>query len=111
MEKENQSLNQKIINLEKNLEKEKEERMKQEINLEKQVINLEKNLEKEKEERIQENDNLKNKIDVCECKIGMICYRDLIKDIINYSFDYFKFSKDDDDYLSQKVFKLKRIMI
>lgn len=110
MEKENQSLNQKIINLEKNLEKEKEERMKQLINLEKHVINLEKNLEKEKEDRIQENDNLQNKIDVCECKIGMICYRDLIKDIINYSFDYFKFSKDDDDYLSKKVFKLKRII-
>ena len=27
-----------------------------------------------------DNDELKNRIDICETKISMICYRDLIKD-------------------------------
>ena len=38
-------------------------------------------------------DDLRNRIDICETKINMICYRDLIKDIINYSFKYFNVEK------------------
>ena len=33
----------------------------------------------------------------------MICYRDLIKDIINYSYDFFKLPKDGETNLWNKV--------
>ena len=71
LEKENKSLLQEIENMKKLFEeKDKlfEERIIQERRRNQQIV-----------------DNLENKIDVCEEKIGMICYRDLIKDIISYS--------------------------
>lgn len=52
-------------------------------------------------------DNLENRIDICKAKIGMIWYRDLIKDIISYSYDFFKLPKDGETNLWNKIKRIK----
>ena len=88
LEKENKSLLQEIENMKKLFEeKDKlfEERIIQERRRNQQIVdNLENRIIQERRRNQQIVDNLENRIDVCEAKIGMICYRDLIKDIINY---------------------------
>ena len=65
-------------------------------------------IEKEIEDLKKANDNLTNRLDICETKINMICYRDLIKDIINYSFEYFNVSSSLGKNLWSKVIGIKR---
>ena len=65
-----------------NLTKQIEELKKKNEELSKEVENL-------KMEGLKKESELNNRIDILETKINMICYRDMIKDIINYSFDYF----------------------
>ena len=55
-------------------------------------------------------DNLENKIDICEIKISMICYRDLIKEIINYSCDFFGLQIKDENTLWNKVIGLQKLL-
>ena len=57
-----------------------------------------------------DNDELKNRIDICETKISMICYRDLIKDIINYSFKYFNITLKGKNGLLNKVNGIKDLL-
>lgn len=52
-------------------------------------------------------DNLENRIDICEAKIGMIWYRDLIKEIISYSYVFFKLPKDGETNLWNKIKRIK----
>ena len=56
-------------------------------------------------------DELENRIDICETKIGMICYRDLIKDIIDYSFKYFKVPIKGENNLWNKVQGITELLI
>lgn len=58
--------------------------------LERQNKLLNKTMEETVVEYNKNINDLNNKISILETKISMICYRDLIKDIINYSFSYFK---------------------
>lgn len=56
-------------------------------------------------------DYYQNKIDILESQIGMICYRDLIKDLINYSFNYFKCHENKNYALWKKVKSIKNKII
>ena len=107
----NQKLHEEINEMKTKLEKFQQELAKEKSEknkLKQKIEQLENNLEKERDERKLESDNLNNKIDICQCNIGMICYRDLIKDIINYCFDYLHCIKDENDSLGQKVYKIQK---
>ena len=56
-------------------------------------------------------DSFQNKIDILDLKIGMIYYRDLIKDLINYSFNLFKCPEDKNIKLWKKVKSIKKTII
>ena len=56
-------------------------------------------------------DSFQNKIDILDSKIGMICYRDLIKDLINYSFNFFKCPEDKNIKLWKKVKSIKKTIM
>ena len=49
-------------------------------------------------------------MDICETKINMVCYRDSINDIINYSFEDFSIAKSSGNNLWNKVLGIKRAL-
>ena len=65
---------------------------------------------KERKKNKKDMNNLENKIDICELKISMICYRDLIKEIINYSFDFFGLEIKGENTLWNKVKTLNNVL-
>ena len=65
----------------------------------------------ERERNKKSLNNLENKIDICEIKISMICYRDLIKEIINYSCEYFGLKIKDENILWNKVKGLQKLLL
>ena len=87
----------------KSYEKQVKSYEKQVKSYEKKVKSYEKKLESNEEEMVKIKDSFQNKIDILDSKIGMICYRDLIKDLINYSFDFFKCPKEKNIKLWRKV--------
>ena len=52
---------------------------------------------------------LKNKVDSCEMKLNMITYREFIKDLINYCFNYFNCLNKGNNFYT-KVIGLKNII-
>ena len=57
--------------------------------LKQEIDRLNKIIERIQFEALATQCDLENKIDILETKLNMICYRDMIKDIINYSYTYF----------------------
>ena len=68
---------------------------------------------KEKNENIKmrkEIINLENKIKIFELKINIMGYSGLIKDLINYSYDFFNCPKENNIKLDKKVKLIQKIM-
>ena len=88
LEKENKLLHQEIDELKNMIIKEKNENLK----MRKEIINLE------------------NKIKIFELKINIMGYSGLIKDLINYSYDFFNCPKENNIKLDKKVKLIQKIM-
>ena len=89
------------------LKKQNDKLTKQIEELKKKNEELSKEVENLKMEGLKKESELNNRIDILETKINMIYYRDMIKDIINNSFDYFGLENTGYISLGKKVIIIK----